>query len=164
VFVHCGVLKVGFRTALGLPCPFDPQRANPLDLQRPAAEFKRINFIIPHLGSGYFRELLMLADAAPNVYADTSGVAGWARYLDGAPRPAQVLRQAVDVLGAGRLLFGTDSTFFPRGWRRDVFDQQLQIFREARLTDEQVAQVLGENLARLAGRAGHGNPLFRARL
>ncbi|TMK43198.1 MAG: amidohydrolase, partial [Actinobacteria bacterium] len=49
MFVHCGVLKVGFRTALGLPCPFDPQRANPLDLQRPAAEFKRINFIIPHL-------------------------------------------------------------------------------------------------------------------
>ena len=149
VFVHCGVLKVGFRTALGLPCPFDPQLASPLHLQRPAAEFKRTNFIVPHLGSGYFRELLMLADSAPNVYADTSGAAGWARYLDGAPTPAQVLRQAVEVMGAGRLLFGTDSTFFPRGWRRDVFDQQTQLFCEAGLTAEQAGQVLGENLRRL---------------
>jgi uncharacterized protein len=154
VFVHCGVLKVGFRTKLGLPCPFDARLANPLDLQRPAARFPRAKFIIPHLGSGLFRELLMLADVAPNVYADTSGVAGWARYLDGAQSPAQVLRRAVDVMGADRVLFGTDSTFFPRGWRRDVFDEQVRIFREAKLSDEQAGQILGENLGRLFAQAG----------
>ena len=38
VFVHCGVLKVAFRTKLGLPCPFDPTLCNPLSLQRPADE------------------------------------------------------------------------------------------------------------------------------
>ena len=149
VFVHCGVLKVAFRTKLGLPCAFDAQFANPLLLQRPANEFPRARFIIPHLGSGLLRELLMLADQAPNVYADTSGPNGWAKYLDGAPTPAEVLRQAVDVMGAHRLLFGTDSTFFPRGWRKEVFEQQLAVFREAQLTDEQVASILGQNLDRL---------------
>jgi predicted TIM-barrel fold metal-dependent hydrolase len=146
VFVHCGVLKVGFRTKLGLPCAFDAMLSNPLALQKPAAQFPRARFIVPHLGSGYFRELLMLADTSPNVYADTSGVAGWAKYLDGSPTPAQVLRQAVTVMGAGRLLFGSDSTFFPRGWRRDVFDQQLRMFEEAKLSADDVTKILGRNL------------------
>lgn len=151
VFVHCGVLKVGFRTKLGLPCVFDSTLANPLALQRPAAEFPRLRFVLPHLGSGYLRELLMLADQSPNVHADTSGVGGWAKYLAGNPPPTTALRQAVDVMGAGRLLFGTDSTFFPRGWRRDVFEQQVRLFEEAGLTADQVRQVLGGNLERLLG-------------
>ena len=146
VFVHCGVLKVAFRAKLGLPSAFDASFANPLHLQRPAAEFGRVKFVIPHLGSGLLRELLMLADQSPNVYADTSGVGGWAKYLDGAPTPARVLRQAVDVMGANRLLFGSDSTFFPRGWRRDVIEQQIKLFAEAGLNDEQVTQILGGNL------------------
>ena len=147
VFVHCGVLKVGFRTKLGLPSAFDATFANPLALQRPAAEYPRMKIIVPHLGSGLLRELLMLADQAPNVYSDTSGVGGWAKYLDGAPPPARVLRQAVEVMGADRLLFGSDSTFFPRGWRRDVFNQQIAAFVEAGLSDEQVTRILGANLA-----------------
>jgi predicted TIM-barrel fold metal-dependent hydrolase len=149
VFVHCGVLKVGFRTKLGLRSAFDAAFSNPLSLQRPAAEFPQVNFIIPHLGSGLFRELLMLADQVGNVYADTSGLPGWARYLEGAPTPAHVLRQAIHVMGSQRLLFGSDSTFFPRGWRRDVFDQQMAVFEEAHLTDSDVRQILGENLQRL---------------
>lgn len=149
VFVHCGVLKVGFRTKLGLPCPFDLTLANPLLLQRPAVDFPKARFIVPHLGSGFFRELLMLADACPNVYADTSGLPGWAKYLDGAPSATTVLRQAVAVMGVDRLLFGTDSTFFPRGWRRDVFDEQLRVFQEAGLGGEEIGKLLGGNLERL---------------
>lgn len=151
VFVHCGALKVGFRTKLGLASAFDGTLGNPPALQRPAAEFPNLNFILPHLGSGLFRELLMLADQAPNVYTDTSGIGGWAKYLDGNPTRAEVLRQAVDVMGARRLLFGSDSTFFPRGWRRDVFEQQLAAFAEAKLSNEDVALILGGNLERLLG-------------
>lgn len=157
VFIHCGVLKVGFRTKLGLPSAFDATLANPLALQRPAAEFSKARFIIPHLGSGYFRELFMLADQCPNVYTDTSGLAGWAKYLAGAPTPAQVLRQAVQVMGAERILFGTDSTFFPRGWRREVFDQQMKVFQEAGLTEAQVRGILADNLGRIAGETGPRN-------
>ena len=69
-------------TGQGFGCDaFDGSFANPLHLQRPAAEFADAKFIVPHLGSGLLRELLMLADQAPNVYADTSGVAGWATFF-----------------------------------------------------------------------------------
>jgi predicted TIM-barrel fold metal-dependent hydrolase len=156
VFVHCGVLKVGFRTKLGLPSAFDATYSNPLSLQRPAAEFPKVKFIVPHLGSGLLRELLMVADQCENVFTDTSGIGGWAKYLDGAPQGATgraaaggVLRHAVHVMGAKRVLFGSDSTFFPRGWRRDLFDQQLLTFEEAGLTGEEVRLILGENLERL---------------
>ena len=35
-----------------------------------------------------------------------------------------VFRQALAVAGPDRLLFGTDSSFFPRGWQRPVYDAQ----------------------------------------
>jgi predicted TIM-barrel fold metal-dependent hydrolase len=149
VFVHCGVLKVGFRQKLNLPVAFDLSLANPLHLRRACGQFPHARFIVPHLGSGMFRELLMLADSAPNVFADTSGIGAWGKYLDGRPGEAQVLRQAVDVMGADRLLFGTDSTFFPRGWRRDVFDAHLRAFEEAKLDGPRVTAILGGNLERL---------------
>jgi hypothetical protein len=150
-FVHCGVLKVGFRQKLNLPVAFDLSLANPLHLRRACGQFPDVKFIVPHLGSGMFRELMMLADSAPNVFADTSGIGAWGKYLDGRPTEAQVLRQAVDVMGSHRLLFGTDSTFFPRGWRRDVFDAHLKVFEEARLDGVQVSAILGGNLERLLG-------------
>ena len=146
VFVHCGVLKVGFRTKLGMASAFDPTFSNPLSLQRPAAEFGRVKFIVPHFGSGMFRELLMVADQCPNIYTDTSGIGGWARYLPGQMTPAQVLRQAVDLMSARRIIFGSDSTFFPRGWMRYMFDQQVRACVDAELTPEQVRWILGENL------------------
>jgi predicted TIM-barrel fold metal-dependent hydrolase len=148
-FVHCGVLKVGFRDKLGLPAPYDLSLSNPLALRKAAGQFPNIRFILPHLGSGMFRELLMLADSAPNVFADTSGLGTWGKYLEGHPSEAQVLRHAVDVMGAERLLFGTDSSFFPRGWRRDVLDAQLRVFQEAKLDAQQVGAILGGNLERL---------------
>ena len=149
VFVHCGVLKVGFREKLNLPSAFDLALSNPLGLRKPAAQFPQVRFILPHLGSGMFRELLMLADSAPNVLADTSGIGSWGKYLPGRPSEAQVLRQAVEVMGAERLVFGSDSTFFPRGWRRDVFDAHLKVFDEAKLSAPQVASILGGNLEEL---------------
>ena len=35
-----------------------------------------------------------------------------------------MFRQALAVAGADRLLFGTDSSFFPRGWVADVHERQ----------------------------------------
>lgn len=151
VFVHCGVLKVGFRDKLNLAATFDLSLSNPLALRKPAAQFPNIRFIVPHLGSGMFRELLMLADSAPNIFADTSGIGAWGKYLEGHPSEAQVLRHAVEMMGAERLLFGTDSSWFPRGWRRDVLDAHLKVFEEATLDDKQVGAILSRNLERLLG-------------
>ena len=37
-----------------------------------------------------------------------------------------VFRRALDLLGPRRLLFGTDSSFFPRGWHGAIFEAQAK--------------------------------------
>ncbi len=79
VYVHCGMLSVGFRKKLGLPSPFDVRYSNPIDIHAVALAFPHVPFIIPHFGAGYLREALMLADMCPNVYFDTSSSNRWMR-------------------------------------------------------------------------------------
>ena len=149
VFVHCGVLTVGIRKKLGLPSPFDMRFSNPLDLHAVALRFPQVPFIVPHFGAGYFREALMLADLCPNVFLDTSSSNSWMRYegLD----LAAVFRRALDVAGSRRLLFGTDSSFFPRGWNRAVFDSQLQALMTVGIGPDDARAIFGGNLQRVLG-------------
>jgi predicted TIM-barrel fold metal-dependent hydrolase len=148
VFVHCGVLSVGARTKLGLPSRFEMRFGNPLDLQGPALAHPRLPFIVPHFGAGFFREALMLADVCPNVYLDTSSSNRWMRYT---PELSlrEVFRAALDVAGSKRLLFGSDSSFFPRGWQPDVLATQQRAMADAGATTQQVADIVGGNLDRL---------------
>jgi predicted TIM-barrel fold metal-dependent hydrolase len=148
IFVHCGVLSVGVRKKLGLPSPFDIRFGNPLDLHAIALRYPDLPIIVPHFGAGLFREALMVADLCPNVHLDTSSSNGWMRYTPGLTL-SQVFRTAVDVVGPARLLFGTDSSFFPRGWNKDVFDRQQQALDEAGIDAAARAQILGGNFARL---------------
>src|SRR6202790_2736124 len=124
VFVHCGVLTVGVRKKLGLPSPFDMRFSNPLDLHAIALRYPQVNFVVPHFGAGYFREALMLADLCTNVYLDTSSSNSWMRYQESNVDLRQVFRHALDVLGPKRLLFGSDSSYFPRGWHYQIFEEQ----------------------------------------
>ncbi len=151
VFVHMGVLTVGVRKKLGLASRFDMSFSNPIDLHRVALEFPGVNFVIPHFGAGYFREALMLADLAPNVYLDTSSTNSWVKYHLPALTLRDVFAKALEVVGAGRLLFGTDSSFFPRGWNRPVLDQQLAALKELGLSPDDTAAILGGNQMRLMG-------------
>src|ERR1039458_4591984 len=128
VFVHCGVLSVGVRKKLGLPSPFDMRFSNPIDLHAVALRYPELPFIVPHFGAGYFREALMLAGQCPNVYLDTSSTNNWMRY-DGLDLKT-VFARALDVAGASRLLFGTDSSFFPCGWNSGVFEAQARALLE----------------------------------
>ena len=123
VFVHCGALSVGVRTKLGLTSRFDVRHGNPLNVHALAADYPDVPFIIPHFGAGLFREALLVADLCPNVHFDTSSTNRWMAYS--ALTLADVFRQALRVAGPDRLLFGTDSSFFPRGWNRQVYDAQL---------------------------------------
>jgi hypothetical protein len=56
------------------------------------------------------------------------------------------------VVGSGRLLFGSDSNVFPRGFRHDVLDAQLAVFRDAGVPPEDQARIFGGNLMRLLAR------------
>ena len=152
IFVHCGVLSVGVRRKLGLPSRFDLRFGNPVDLHGLAVEFPSVPFIIPHFGAGFFREALMVADLCPNVYLDTSSSNGWARYITPEPSLREVFRRALDVLGPQRLLFGSDSSNFPRGWVHSVFDEQSKVLYELAVPEADVRAILGGNLATLMSR------------
>ena len=150
VFVHCGVLSVGARKKLGLPSPFDMRFGNPLDLHAVALRFATLPIIVPHFGAGLFREALMLADMCANVYLDTSSSNAWIRYTPGLTLET-VFKTATSVVGAERLLFGTDSSFFPRGWNRDVFETQQKAMQAAGLDAASRSQVFQANFDRLFG-------------
>jgi predicted TIM-barrel fold metal-dependent hydrolase len=109
--------------------------------------FPQIRFVVPHFGAGLLREALMLADLCSNVYLDTSSSNRWMLYegLD----LRSVFRRALDVLGTERLLFGTDSSFFPRGWQADVFGVQATALYELGLDQAQATQILRTNLEQL---------------
>jgi predicted TIM-barrel fold metal-dependent hydrolase len=147
VFVHCGVLSVGIRKQLGLHSPFDMRFSNPLELHAIALRYPGLKFVLPHFGAGYLREALMLADLCPNVYLDTSSSNSWMRYegLD----LKTVFRRALDVMGASRLLFGTDSSYFPRGWNYEIFEAQTRALLDLGISSTDARLILEENLPRV---------------
>jgi len=148
VFVHCGVLSVGVRKKLGLPSPFDIRYGNPIDLHAVALAYPAVPIVVPHFGAGLFREALMLADLCPNVLVDTSSSNSWIKYQPGLTLAA-VFRQALAVAGPDRILFGTDSSFFPRGWVTDVYEQQSAALDELGVSADVREKVFGGNFDRV---------------
>jgi hypothetical protein len=149
VFGHFGILKMGIRDKLGLPSRFDMRFSNPIDLHRVAKDFPRVTFVMPHFGCGFLREALIVGDQCANVCVDTSSSNLWVNTM---PRPltlADVFRAALRVFGPERILFGTDSTFLPRGWRRDIFDAQVQALKALEVSAPEARLIFGGNLARL---------------
>jgi predicted TIM-barrel fold metal-dependent hydrolase len=104
---------------------------------------------MPHFGCGFLREALIVGDQCANVCVDTSSSNLWVNTM---PRPltlAEVFRAALRVFGPERILFGTDSTFLPRGWRRDIFDAQVQALKALEVSAQEARLIFGGNLARL---------------
>ena len=148
VFVHCGVLSVGVRKKLGLPSPFDLRLGDPLAVASLALRYPSVPIVIPHFGAGCFREVLMAADQCPNIHLDTSSSNSWIKYHPGLTLEG-VFRQALAVVGPERLMFGTDSSFFPRGWQKPVYDAQVAALAAIAVTADDRAKILGGNFERL---------------
>ena len=121
---------------------------DPLAVARLATAFPAVPFIIPHFGAGLFREALMAADVCPNIHLDTSSSNGWTRYTPGLSL-LEVFKTALAVVGPSRLIFGTDSSFFPRGWQRGVYEQQKAIVSQLGLRAEDEELIFGGNFDRL---------------
>ena len=64
----------------------------------------------------------------PNLHVDTSRSNAWTKYTPGL-RLVNVFRQALAVLGPERMLFGSNSSFFPRGWQHAVLGETLPFQR-----------------------------------
>jgi hypothetical protein len=152
VLAHFGILQVKLRDALGLPRVYDSRFANPLDLQSVANRFPKIKFIIPHFGCGFFRETLMLGMQCENVYVDTSSSNNW---MATQPYPlslAEVFQKTRAVFGVERILFGTDSGVFPRGWRKDVWEGQKQAMTQAGFSLAEMEMIFAENAREMFGK------------
>ena len=148
VFVHCGVLTVGVRKKLGLPSRFDLRLGDPLALARVALGFPQVPVIVPHFGAGFFREALMAADQCPTIHLDTSSSNSWIRF-DGGQTLEGVFKSALAIVGASRLLFGTDSSFFPRGWQVGIYEEQQRIVNSLGVSVPDRAAIFGGNFERL---------------
>ena len=148
VFVHCGVLSVGVRKKLGLPSRFDLRLGDPLGVAAVAVRHPEVTVVIPHFGAGFFREALIAADAAPNIVLDTSSSNSWIRLEHHLTLP-DVFARALDCVGPSRLLFGTDSSFFPRGWQRPVYEAQREALTKLGAPQAAQDQIFGGNFVRL---------------
>jgi predicted TIM-barrel fold metal-dependent hydrolase len=148
VFVHCGVLSVGARKKLGLPSRFDLRLGDPLGVAAIALKYPDVPVIVPHFGAGFLREALIAASAAPNVVLDTSSSNSWVR-LEPRLTLRDVFERALDVLGPTRLLFGTDSSFFPRGWQRAIYDEQRALVTDLGAGTDAQDAIFGGNFERI---------------
>jgi predicted TIM-barrel fold metal-dependent hydrolase len=69
-------------------------------------------------------------------------------YHHGLTLPA-VFERSLEVVGADRLLFGTDSSFFPRGWNSEIYERQRAALKSIGLGDGAQQSIFHDNFARL---------------
>jgi predicted TIM-barrel fold metal-dependent hydrolase len=151
VIVYFGQLKIATRRWWGLNPMKDWDYASPGDLHRAAADFPTVNFVVPRFGAGTLTQLLRLGLQCPNVYVDTSSSNTWiddqSQYRD----LKHVFSRTLEVFGPGRMLFGTASDLFPRGWRSNIHIEQREILRELGLSDRALEAIMGQNAHQLFG-------------
>lgn len=143
VLIHFGVLGGG-----GGPA-FDLGNINPLTLWKVAADFPTLDFVVPHFGACYWRELLQLCWQCPNVHVDTSGSNQWMRWMPYELSLKDLFRKAVETVGPERIVFGTDSSYFPRGFSVDYLKEQLRTCHEIGLEQGSIEKIFYGNAARL---------------
>ena len=90
----------------------------------------------------------MAADQCANIHFDTSSSNAWMRYHPGLTLDL-VFKQALAVAGPDRLLFGTDSSFFPRGWQRPIYDAQRSAVGAAGAGEMSATKIFGGNFNRI---------------
>ena len=143
VLIHFGVLGGGGGPARDL------RNMNPLTLWEVASSFPLLNFVIPHFGACYFRELLQLCWSCSNVLIDTSGSNQWMRWMPYDLTLKDLFRKAIATVGPDRIIFGTDSSYFPRGFSRDYLREQLKACYQIGLEQNSIDKIFHKNAARL---------------
>jgi predicted TIM-barrel fold metal-dependent hydrolase len=141
IIIHFGITVGAF---------YDLTYANPLAISAPGREFPEVTFIIAHFGAGFLREAMFLAYHTENICVDTSGTNNWRLYVPGEPSLEQVFRDALRAFGPGRILFGTDSTWFS-GYRKEIVREQAATLGVLGVSAADRDLVLAGNARRIFG-------------
>jgi predicted TIM-barrel fold metal-dependent hydrolase len=145
VLIHFGVLGGGGGPAYNL------YNLNPLSFWKVCSDFPSLKVIVPHFGACYWRELLQLCWQSPNVYVDTSGSNQWMRWMPYDLSLKDLFRKANETIGPERLIFGTDSSYFPRGFSLEYLREQLKVCYELGFTEEAIQRIFHDNAAEMLG-------------
>lgn len=129
-------------------------RMSPLSLFEVARDFPEIPFVIPHFGAGYWQDLLALCWSLPNILVDTSGSNQWIRWMPYPLTLEDLFAKAYETIGPERIVFGTDSSYFPRGFSRRYLQDQLRVCYTLNFPEADIRRIFGGNAASLLGLAG----------
>jgi len=144
VLIHFGIMGAAGGIASHI-------NMNPMAIHDAAKRFPRLSFIVPHFGTGYVFELLNLCWACPNVFVDTSGSNQWVRWMPYDVTLESLFRKFRETVGASRIVFGTDSSWFPRGFTQQYLDAQVRAMSDVGYSEDEKDQVLYRNIAELVG-------------
>jgi predicted TIM-barrel fold metal-dependent hydrolase len=90
--------------------PLQSKYCKPIDLDDVLVRFPKIRIIAAHLGGGWHDELFWMGATKSNLFVDISA---WQQMcLQNFPAFCSHLRQAIDMFGLYRVLFGTDTPFY----------------------------------------------------
>ena len=86
----------------------------------------------------------MLGFHASNIWLDTSGTNNWRLYLPEVMPLKQVFKRAIEVYGADKILFGTDTILNGKtGYRSFVLKEQKKALADIKVKKEDRAKIMG---------------------
>jgi uncharacterized protein len=142
VLIHFGIMGAAGGIA-------DSYNINPMVIHDVARTHPDIPFIIPHFGCGHPEQLLQLAWVCPNVYVDTTGSNQWTRWMPYPLTVKDLFKKFYETVGPERIIFGTDSEWFPRGFVKRYLDDQLRDCYELGMKEEEIKCIFRDNIAGL---------------
>lgn len=142
VLIHFGMLGAGGGIAFN-------DKINPAYLEQVAKDFPTLDFVIPHFGIQFVKELLFLCWACPNVHVDSSGSNQWIQWMPYRLTLEDLFRKFYETVGPERIVFGSDSSWFPRGFAIRYLQDQVRICRLMGMPDEHLRLIFGGNATRL---------------
>lgn len=115
-----------------------PEFTNPLRAERAARAFPETSFLMVHMGGAgtpdVSESVIQVAARNPNMY------------LVGSAIPVEKVKNALDLLGPDRILFGSDTPFYNAKEIISQYDRMLEDYSE-----DVKRKVMGENARKLFG-------------
>ncbi len=156
VFVHIGPLRIVIQEKLGGGGASQQRYGDARRLGNALRAFPEVPFIVPHFGCGRLAGVLESARESRNLYLDTSSSNSWMQQAPESTDLETVFGKILEekAFGPERLLFGSDSTVFPRGWRTDIHRTQRAVLDRLGVSSRERQLIFSRNLERLLEPAG----------